>query len=149
VEPSKVADYHYLNSVKVTTPLVSILTHKSLISVLEAHDSMLAINRDVHHSNRKAVSDKFDDTYKQLTNCLKKCVDIAHEKGASSRLSAFPVHKHGINVDLLMPCLWEAFFSVEHSLSCSFGGFPTIRHNELRNVTADGPFIPSLFKCTY
>ena len=29
VEPSKVDNYHYLNSVKVTTPLVSILTHKS------------------------------------------------------------------------------------------------------------------------
>jgi len=95
VEPSKVADYHYLNSVKVTTPLVSILTHKSSISVLEAYDTMLVIKKDVHHSNCKAVSDKFDDTYKQLTNCLKKCVNIAREKGASSWLSALPIHKHG------------------------------------------------------
>ena len=35
VEPSKVADYHYLSSVKVTAPLVSILTHKSSTSILE------------------------------------------------------------------------------------------------------------------
>jgi len=39
VEPSKVADYHYPNSIKVTTPLVSILTNKSSISTLEAHDA--------------------------------------------------------------------------------------------------------------
>ena len=28
-------------------------------------------------------------------------------------------------------------FSVDHSLNCSFGGFPTIRHNELRDMTAN------------
>ena len=26
--------------------------------------------------------------------------------------------------------------TVEHAFSCSFGGFPTIRHNELRDITA-------------
>ena len=43
-----VADYHHLNSVKITTPLVSILTCKSSVSVLEARDAMLA---DVHNVN--------------------------------------------------------------------------------------------------
>ena len=28
-------------------------------------------------------------------------------------------------------------FSIDHSLNCPFGGFPTIRHNELRDVTAN------------
>ena len=28
-------------------------------------------------------------------------------------------------------------FTIEHSLSCSFGGFPTIRHNKLCDVTAN------------
>ncbi len=27
-------------------------------------------------------------------------------------------------------------FTVEHALSCCKGGFPTIRHNEIRNLTA-------------
>ena len=26
--------------------------------------------------------------------------------------------------------------TVEHAFSCSFGGFPSIRHNELRDITA-------------
>ena len=55
VEPSKVADYQYSNSIKAT-PLVSILTNKSSVSILEAHDAMW----DVYHFNRTAVSDKFD-----------------------------------------------------------------------------------------
>ncbi len=27
--------------------------------------------------------------------------------------------------------------SIEHALSCAKGGFPTIRHNEIRDLTAD------------
>jgi len=32
-------------------------------------------------------------------------------------------------------CLWLKF-SVEHSFSCPKGGFPSIRHNEIRDLTA-------------
>ena len=34
-------------------------------------------------------------------------------------------------------CDCGANFSVEHVLSCSRGGFPSIRHNEIRDITAD------------
>ena len=34
-------------------------------------------------------------------------------------------------------CAFGKPFSVDHSLHCSFGDFPTIRHNELHDVTAD------------
>jgi len=94
-EPSKVADYHYSNSVKVTTPLVSVLTHKSSVPILEVHDEVFSLKRDIHCSNRKVVSDTFDDIYKKLASSLRKCVEIAREKGASSWLSALPVRKHG------------------------------------------------------
>ena len=33
-------------------------------------------------------------------------------------------------------CACGAVFSVEHALSCPKGGFPSIRHNEIRNLTA-------------
>jgi len=36
---------------------------------------------------------------------------------------------------LLVPVVQN--FSVEHALSCPRGGFPSIRHNEIRDVTAD------------
>jgi len=89
VEQSKVASYHYQNSVKVTSPLVSILTDKSSTAVLVAHDTMMAIKQDVRNSNHTAVR---DDIYKQLTTSLKKCVDIASEEGASFWFTAL---KHG------------------------------------------------------
>ena len=95
VEPSKVASYHYQNSVKAISLLVSISTHKSSTSILEAHDTMMALKQDVCKSNHTAVRDKFDDIYKQLTTSLKKRVDIASENGASSWLTALPIQKHG------------------------------------------------------
>ena len=33
-------------------------------------------------------------------------------------------------------CVCGANFSIEHALSCPKGGFPTIRHNEIRDLTA-------------
>ena len=39
--------------------------------------------------------------------------------------------------NLPLQCTCGKQFSVEHSLSCSYGGFPSIRHNELRDITAE------------
>ncbi len=33
-------------------------------------------------------------------------------------------------------CVCGHLFSVQHALSCPRGGFPSIRHNELRDITA-------------
>ena len=33
-------------------------------------------------------------------------------------------------------CACGVAFSVEHALSCRKGGYPSIRHNEIRNLTA-------------
>ena len=42
----------------------------------------------------------------------------------------------GIHLVYLISVL-VAKFSVEHALSCSHGGFPPIRLNELRDITAE------------
>ncbi len=34
-------------------------------------------------------------------------------------------------------CVCGALFSVQHAFSCPRGGFPSIRHNEIRDVTAN------------
>jgi len=91
-------------------------------------------------SNRKVVEDKFDDICKQLN------LDIASKKGSSFWLSALPIQKRAFidaicfhygwrPANLLTNCVCRKPFTVKHALSCSFGGFPTIRHSELRDVT--------------
>ena len=86
---------------------------------------------------------------------LQMAVGLAQEKGASSWLTALPVQEHGFSLhktafqDVLalrygwLPtrtpshCACGCAFSGDHALSCSKGRFPSIRHNEVRDLTAE------------
>ena len=92
--------------------------------------------------------------YDHLPPRLKRCVDLAKEKGASSWLSVLPLddqnfslHKGAFKDAISLRYGWKLpntpakctcgkVFSVDHAMVCPTGGFPTIRHNELRDVTA-------------
>ncbi len=81
-------------------------------------------------------------------------MDLATEKGASSWLTTRPIedlgfalHKGAFKDALALRYGWHptrapsnctcgVTFTVEHALSCPRGGFPILRHNELRDVTA-------------
>ena len=74
--------------------------------------------------------------------------------GASSWLTSLPIQEHGFTlhkgafVDALAlrygwpiaktpsACVCGAGFKVDHLLSCQRGGFPSLRHNEVRDITA-------------
>ena len=78
----------------------------------------------------------------------------AAETSASSWLTALPVEEHGFALHkgafrdaiclrygwhpsgLPSICACSKTFTVEHAMNCPTGGFPTIRHNELRDFTA-------------
>ena len=82
-------------------------------------------------------------------------MDLAQEKGASSWLTSLPIeefgfalHKGAFHDALALRYNWQplctpstcgcgAKFSVEHVLSCPKGSFPSIRHNEIRDLTAN------------
>ena len=93
--------------------------------------------------------------HQSLSADLQRIMALSSEKGASSWLSALPVHEHGFALhkgafrDAL--CLRYGWlpsglptqyicgkgFSVDHAMNCPTGGYPTLRHNELRDFTAD------------
>ena len=103
------------------------------------------------------------DLRKQAANCLKqslpapltRSMDLAQEKGASTWLTSLPIqefgfalHKNAFQDALALRYNWQPLraptactcgtkFSVEHALSCPKGGFPSIRHNEIRDLTAN------------
>ena len=82
-------------------------------------------------------------------------MDLAQERGASSWLTSLPIEEFGFALHkgafqdalalhynwflLRIPsnCACSMRFSVEHALSCSKGGFPSIRHNEIWDLTAN------------
>ena len=74
--------------------------------------------------------------------------------GASSWLTCRPIARHGFALSkgefrdglclrygwtpsrLPTTCVCEKAFTTAHALSCPFGGFPSIRHNEVRDILA-------------
>ena len=82
-------------------------------------------------------------------------MELASERGASNWLTALPIEELGFCLhkgafaDALalrygwtptripVSCVCGISFTVEHVLSCPRGGFPILRHNEIRDVTAN------------
>ena len=81
-------------------------------------------------------------------------MELSKTKGASTWLTVLPLWEHGFTLHKLafqdalalrygwtptrLPskCDCGKNFNVEHALSCAKGGFPTLRHNEIRDITA-------------
>ena len=90
-----------------------------------------------------------------ITPTYNRVFDLTSEKGASNWLKSIPITEFGFGlhkgafVDALClrygwpppgtptHCVCGANFSVEHVFSCPRGGFPSIRHNEIRDITAN------------
>ena len=86
---------------------------------------------------------------------LRKSLELAQESGASAWLTSLPIEEFGFTLhkgafhDALAIrynwppqhapsfCACGTKFSLEHSLSCPKGRFPSIRHNEIRDLTAN------------
>ena len=84
-----------------------------------------------------------------------KAFELANERGASNSFTTLPLKKHGFCLSreafwhaLCLRCNWPLkdvpshcacgkTFSVEHCLSFPTPGFPAIRHNEVRDITAE------------
>ena len=82
-------------------------------------------------------------------------MDLAQEKGASTLLTSLPIqefgftlHKRAFQDAMALRYNWQPLrtpstcacgtkFSIEHALSCPKGGFPSIRHDEVRDLTAN------------
>ena len=87
-----------------------------------------------------------------LSTALKRAVDLAQERGASTWLTSLPLEEFGFSLhkgcfrDVLslrygwLPsntptdCACGIHFTLEHSLSCPKFGFPSIQHDEFRDT---------------
>ena len=90
----------------------------------------------------------------RLTRTAQRSMELTQEKDASCWLTALPIEQFGFHLhkrdfrDALalrygwLPsqgpthCACGKSFTVEHALSYPKGGFPSIRHNEVRDLTA-------------
>ena len=92
--------------------------------------------------------------HSHLDPSSQRALDLASAKGASNWLTTRPLQEHGFALhksafhDAMAlrygwspqqtpaHCACGTSFSVEHALCCPKGGLPSIRHNEIRDLTA-------------
>ena len=155
LDPCKKSTLHYSTCQKISTPLVCLILDQSEAYTPEVMAAQARLRNDAHKLNRQHEEQTATNLKENLPTKLKRAQTVCSEKGASSWLSALPISEHGFAlhrgafrdalclrygwqpVHLPSRCVCGQQFTIEHALSCPRGGFPTIRHNEIRNITAD------------
>ena len=111
---------------------------------------------EIYCSLKEAITTKgsCQNLQVQLPADLQRCVELSQERGTSIWLTALPIENHGFALHksafrdaLCLRYNWplnnqpsqrscDHSFSIDYALSCPTGGFPWIRHNEVRHITA-------------
>ena len=153
ISPSSLSR-EYEASQLLTSSLRSLILAQSFEYPSETWFQQIEARSSISQSRRLFLNSEADSLSTDLPDDLRFAVLLAQEKGASSWLTSLPIleyghalHKGAFRDALALrygwlpsgvpsECVCGKAFSVEHALSCSRGGFPTLRHNEVRDLTA-------------
>ena len=152
-DPSLQAPSQYDASKQITATLSTMIMEQSHSILQNIKEEQKKIKVDSKNKKAKKGKEQSRDLLKRLNLSLQRSATLSMEKGASNWLSALPLREHGFALhqgafrdalclrygwrppNLPERCVCGTAFSVEHAMSCPHGGFPIMRHNELRDVT--------------
>ena len=153
--PSRRSTSHYRNSQAITTPLTDLIIQQSTVCSPEIERAQTVARRHAHNVKRQHEKREAEELIDRLPPDLQRAMQVSSEKGASTWLTTLPIADHGFTLHkgafrdalclrygwhpqrLPSRCVCDHKFTIEHALSCHRGGFPSIRHNEIRDITAE------------
>ena len=112
------------------------------------------IKQQVKLARRKDLTDEARRLHEELPPKMPRAMDLGYEKGASSWLMTLPLKEHNFAFPkgsfcnalslrygwrpphLPSHCVCGSTFSTEHAFSCPCSGLPSIRHNDVHDITA-------------
>ena len=153
IDPTTLPAKQFKASRMISAPLVNnIVTQGG--DALNARDLQRTVKSSVIKEKRLESQAEATLLTASLQPGLRRSVLVAQEKGASVWLTALPLSCHGFALhkgafrDALalrygwpLPhtpskCVCGEAFSADHELICRRGGYPTLRHNEVRDLVA-------------
>ena len=155
INPTTLSDSAYSASKQISAPLYNLILNGSLDYTHEALTEQFTAKLEVKKRKRELNVTSADQLKSNLPPNLQRAMILSQEKGASNWLTVLPVEEFGLALhkaafrDALalrygwqpngtpITCACGTNFSVEHALSCAKGGYPSIRHNEIRDFTAN------------
>ena len=153
-DPSLRSDEEFKASSRVTAPLQHLMKQRGGEFSYQVYADQITAKRDIQHERSELTAQIASTLRGELPPALSKAMDLASQRGTSSWLTSLPIKEHGFCLhkgafaDALAlrygwaptktptHCVCGAAFAVEHLLSCPRGGFPSLRHNEIRDLTA-------------
>lgn len=152
--PTTLSSSEFPASRKVSSPLYKLILEQNPVYSFEAMEGQMSAKSEIRRDRRDSASSRASELKPNLPPTLQQSMELAQERGASSWLTVLPVEEFGFTLHkgafrdalalrygwlpqrLPTNCSCGHNFSVEHAFSCPKGGFPTIRHNEIRDFTA-------------
>ena len=153
--PSVRANDEFQASLLVTRPLKTAITNQATAYTYDIMSEQMNAKASIRASRTQSLKAAADQVKSGLPPVTKRAMDLAMEHGSSSWLTSLPIEEFGFSLHkgaffdalalrygwlparLPSHCTCGNTFTVEHSLSCPRGGFPIIRHNEIRDLTAN------------
>ena len=153
--PTVQCELEYTASLDITGPLSSCIGLGKPFDYFDVRSAQYSKKSAVHLSRQSLHSTSSSALRSELDGTLQIALDHATIKGASTWLSALPLSEHGFALhkaafhDAMalrygwplcrtpVHCACGTVFSVDHALSCPKGGLPSLRHNEIRDLTAN------------
>ena len=153
INPAASAKEQRATSQQISAPLVDRIIDQNH-QLDDCHLVQQNIKRRIQQTKHTKQKEEAKNLQSNLPSPLQCSMELAQEKGASTWLTALPIVEHGFALhkaafkdSLSLRSSWPLQnspshcscgqpFTVEHALTCKTGGFPAVRHNEVRDITA-------------
>ena len=153
--PTRKSRDEYDASTTVTQPLVAAIINKESNYDARVEAEQKEAKNKLRQQRKVKREQEVADVRLKIPQEMKRNVDMAQEKGASAWLTAIPradydfaLHKGDFRDALCIRYQWTPprlpsqcacgqGFSVSHAMDCPRGGFPSKRHNLIRDITAN------------
>ena len=152
INPTKISDSEYDNSVKLTKELKLHIINQDVNGKTDEKE-IQRIGYDIAKSREQRQEQELNNILPCLDKRTKIKIEMAKETGASNWLSSLPIKAKGFQLNkqefkdaLAMRYGWEIEglpdicpcdkdFTQEHAMVCPKGGFISMRHDEVRDLT--------------
>ena len=154
IDPCVSAAFQFDSSQRVTVPLVSIFLEQDPVFSVNVLNEYLVLKQEIYLENPCRCGEVADTLHPLLPLELQHAREFAYLNGASSWLTVLPLDEHGFSLHkgdfrdaVCLPYGWPLLhlptecacgtsFTVDHAFTCPHGGYPTLHHNDIRDITA-------------
>ena len=149
-----IAVFEYENSRKITSTLRNLVKDQNTQFSID-HVGVTNIKPTIKTKREIRYKEILEDLRGKMSLKEKRLNDVTQEQGASNWLTTYPLTEYEFDLNkqqfwdsiriqygwdiknIPTTCSCEAKLDHQHCMSCKKGGFITLRHNDVRNLTAN------------